>query len=218
MSTATNTCRSDALDAAAKGANCLLKIAAVDADLLVLGQTLTMGALVTFDVENSRLNLGQSSHRLEDGGFTAHVDELGGVSATDLRAALVRVEVHHGDEGAKLWVSLMPAEQYIDEWAVVEPIHFTVDDDRLVIDVDQSTDLYEDEEVHAPRVAAFLAPLLTRAGGDLVSVEMNDLYAGPWHWNIRIRPTMRGRDLATLFRLGQDVSALLAGPSWLARS
>ena len=150
--------------------------------------------------------------RLDGAGSpVAHIDDLDGCTATDLRAALIRHCGELGGYGDHILISEGNPDSDIED-GFVGPVSFSLHEDQtLVMDVAYSTTNYIDDEAELlTQVEQLLAPLLARYRMWLVTAVNNEGVAvEPWIVELKIGFHARGRMIGDITRIGQDAIALL---------
>lgn len=173
-----------------------------------------MRRTVRYDAQKATLVL----HGVERGShglaFVAHISDLVGHSALDLRDAL-RAAEHHGLDN-RLEVSDVDEGYFDEETASVTPVTFELDAEgqlRLRITFLQSQ--WEDDEQRAvERVQRVLAPLLLRHKLRLMWAEPHPNYVTPpWPWEATLRVAGRSRTVAGLYAAGLEAVALMEAAS-----
>jgi hypothetical protein len=148
-------------------------------------------------------------------GFLCHIDDIDEIKAVDLRSALQSyAEWHWGQpEGdvTGLSVTSVPSG-YLDEDSPVEDVGFVMDFDLLCIEVTFSSYEYLSKDENPQEVNSFekaLAPFLDRSRVILTSWALDPYYQNPYIVRIRLAPSVRGRSVGDLFRVGKDVISLV---------
>jgi hypothetical protein len=112
--------------------------------------------------------------------------------------------------GATLLVSEVPQGFFDGEDSPAGAVAFDLFDNALTLDIAVPLDDFDNEDEVCVRIGNGLAPLLKRHRMTFSSAWPDPNYAEPpWLWHVRVAVSTRGRDLAELFRLGQDVLQLL---------
>ncbi|MFF7648402.1 ATP-binding protein [Streptomyces sp. NPDC007983] len=148
-------------------------------------------------------------------GFICHVDDLQGIKAVDLRAALqAQIEWFWEDpsEGTtSLSVADVPRD-YFDDESPVDNVSFHLQSDQLYLEICFALYEYLDRDIEPEavnRLEQALTPYLTRQKCILSDWRMVDGYTNPCIVEIMVQPSLRGRSLMDLFNLGQHVTSLL---------
>ncbi|MFD7767624.1 hypothetical protein [Streptomyces sp. NPDC059787] len=147
-------------------------------------------------------------------GFIAHESDLGGVTATDLQAALrsyckfVWGDPSRGE--TDLAVSDVP-EEYLDDEAPPGDIGFSLKDGQLFLSLTAWLEDYIDLPDAGEAYEESLSLLLERMGCELfhLGTHPNAGSAPPYFTNIDISIPIRGKRLAEMYAIGQDVKAFL---------
>ncbi|MGP4046853.1 ATP-binding protein [Streptomyces sp. 2A115] len=161
---------------------------------------------VVFDREKDCLVLadGTSRRGLDTDDFLVHSEDLKGMRAADLKAALRR-----GRDGANVTVDVTHDDAVDEEYSVRDQVSFTLSTGLLTVNISFATDEYDTDEAATTAISPLLSPYLKRHRASLVSIEMNANYYHPLIWDIEISCSPRGRDMAALFQVGEGALALL---------
>ncbi|WP_159391073.1 ATP-binding protein [Streptomyces viridochromogenes] len=150
-------------------------------------------------------------------GFIAHESDLGDVTATDLQAALrAYCKYMWGDPcggEVDLAVADVP-EEYLDDEAPPSGIAFSLNKGQLRLSLTVWLDDYLDEGYDDGEAEAYkesLTLMLERLGCELLHVgaHPNVGSAPPYFTEIHIRTPIRGKSLADMHAIGQDVLAFI---------
>ncbi|GAA1818288.1 hypothetical protein GCM10009835_42990 [Planosporangium flavigriseum] len=119
-----------------------------------------------------------------------------------------RHHAYYGD-GSTILVSEVHEGFFDEEDSVVGAVAFELHDNALSLDITLVVDDFDDEDELRGRLSSCLAPLLRRHRMMFQSAWQDPNYAAPpWPWHVRVAVNARGRDLADLFELGQDMAQL----------
>jgi len=145
----------------------------------------------------------------DNGDPIVHPDDLKLCTATDVQAAL-RKSVYFSGSSPQMLVSHGQRSDADIEEGLLGPVSFLLRDNKLVMSIIYSSDLYVDEGQLSQHVNIMLAELLKRNRMWLLSVK-NDEYTktAPWLMEIEIGFHSRTRNMASLFNVGLDMLALL---------
>ncbi|MEU6825731.1 ATP-binding protein [Streptomyces atriruber] len=161
---------------------------------------------VTFDRHQHMLVLanGESRRGVDSYDFLLHRADLQGMRPTELKEALRRVLVD-----GEVVVNITHDDSVDEEYSVAEPVSFKLSAGQLIVSVGHVNNAIDNDEEAASVFPPLLAPYLKRQRASVRSVEM-DLYSyHPLIWNIEISCSLRGRDMADLFQIGEGTLALL---------
>jgi hypothetical protein len=171
--------------------------------------------LITVDGVDRLVEMGEGD------AFVCPVDWLTGIRATNLRDALLSAGhvPRRRDVGPSstepqigLWPSTVSEIYWERKYIWSEVVTFEVVlDGRLVVKVsaDMDLDAYDDDIDSAALIEDLLWPTLVRERATLISSEMLGGLEPPWAWEVRFAPSLRGRDVHGLIRLGEGIGALL---------
>lgn len=138
-------------------------------------------------------------------------EELEGISAVDLKSALVSERDFYETQTSTATISEVP-RAYFDEDSPVGPIELELTQHGLLVSIYYFTDWPENgvEEEAIKSTTRLIAPLLTQQKVELVDVSSEDWMSGPQDLCVRVRvkPRLRGRSVAYLAAMGQDLLRL----------
>lgn len=140
------------------------------------------------------------------------LEELGQVSAADLRNALIYEQEHTGGSDAIARVSEFPKEHF-DADGPTKLIWFEVMGGTLIVTSTLFTDWpgsgVESEAID--RIRRLVEPLVRHGHASVNSVAVSDWWSGPTHLaiDVRVEAPWRGKSVADLYQLGESVGRLM---------
>jgi hypothetical protein len=144
------------------------------------------------------------------GQVVAHLGDIAGCSATDLRRTLRLISESSGGGSVDLLISEVPLGYFDEETSSVAPIAFNLVDDALTMEVTFLVAGWDSELEQAELVASVLNPFLGNHKMRVVRAWQDENYVEPpWPWHARIALTTRSRTLSGLYAIGQQAIALL---------
>jgi hypothetical protein len=143
------------------------------------------------------------------GQVVAHVSDLTGCSATDLRRTL-----RHLQESVYGYSTLLVSEvslgYFDEEQSSVSPIAFSLHEGELALEITFLVDTWDDDEEQAQFASSVLQPFLGHHRMRVLEVWQDEHYVEPpWPWHARIALTTRSRSLPDIYSVGKQAIALL---------
>lgn len=172
---------------------------------------------VTFNSHNQSLVAARNEWGLRgDGdGFLCEISDLEGVKAVDLRSSLQSYSAWHWGQPESdvtgLSVVDVPDGEFDDDSPVTN-ISFVMEFDILCVEVTFTTYDYLNKEENPGEVDIFektLAPHLARNRCVITEWRLDPYYRSPYVVKVRLMPSLRGRTLWDLYRIGEEVISLV---------
>lgn len=135
--------------------------------------------------------------------FVAHLEDVAGAGATELRNALRKA----GD--VPLLINTGDPTSFDYEYSLVTPVSFAIRNDALVVEVLAEMDDYFEESEATAIAATTLKPLLQRNHALVRAAPHPQSAAAPWNYTFEVAAPTRGRTVGELYELGANVEALL---------